>query len=167
MSSSERETEQASLERFRVYVLAKGISAEIIDCGSSTLTVADAAAAVGCETGQILKTLLFHDRQEGFVIAIAAGLSRVDTTRLVALTGLKSARLATSAVVLELFGYPAGGVPPIDLPPDIPVFIDTRAAALETCYAGAGTTRHLVKLDPQIIVQLNKATIAQIIETNT
>ena len=64
----------------------------------------------------------------------------------------------------DRLGYPAGGVPLLDLPPDIPVFIDIRAAALDTCYAGAGTTRHLVKLDPQIIVQLNNATISQITE---
>lgn len=152
----------SSLERFTAYVDARGIAAEIIDCGSSTLTVAHAAEALSCEPGQILKTLLFHDRQDGYVIAIAAGLSRIDTSRLIQVSGLQTVKLASPAIVIDRLGYPAGGVPPIDLPAGIPVFIDNRAAALDTCYAGAGTTSHLVKIDPRTIVQINGATIAQL-----
>ncbi len=158
---------QSSLERFAAYVSSRGIAAEIIDCGSSTLTVAQAAEAVGCEPGQVLKTLLFHDGKQGFVAAIAAGFSRIDTVKLLGASSLTSARLASPKIMLERLGYPAGGVPPIDLPADIAVIVDIGAAGLTTCYAGAGSTRHLVILDPRIIIQHNNATIAQIVEAGT
>jgi prolyl-tRNA editing enzyme YbaK/EbsC (Cys-tRNA(Pro) deacylase) len=156
--------ELASLNRFAGFVEANEILAEIIDCGRSTLTVAYAAEAVSCDPDQILKTLLFHDGRGRFVIAIAAGLSRIDIASLLKVSGLESARLASPGLVLEQLGYPAGGVPPIDLPARVPVFIDCNAAALSTCYAGAGSTRHLVQLDARLIVELNKATIADIVE---
>jgi prolyl-tRNA editing enzyme YbaK/EbsC (Cys-tRNA(Pro) deacylase) len=156
--------ELASLNRFTAFVEANEIQAEIIDCGSSTLTVAHAAEAVSCHPDQILKTLLFHDGKGQFAIAIAAGLSRIDIASLLKVSGLESAKLASPGLVLEQLGYPAGGVPPFDLPATVPVFIDNRAAALGTCYAGAGTPRHLVRLDPRVIVDLNEAIVADIIE---
>jgi prolyl-tRNA editing enzyme YbaK/EbsC (Cys-tRNA(Pro) deacylase) len=157
-------TEQLCLARFTAFVQRHGLAVDIIDCGSDTLTVSQAASATGASPQHIVKTLLFHDGDQGRVIAIASGLSRVDPDRLSAASGLGRVRLARPQQVLETLGYPAGGVPPLDLPPGIPVIMDSTAAALDLCYAGAGTTRHLARLDPRVIRALNDAAVARITE---
>ena len=42
------------------------------------------------------------------------------------------------------------------------VIVDPLAAELETCYAGAGTIRHLARFSTEDILRLNNATIATI-----
>src|SRR5680860_1447174 len=91
--------ENAYLQKFKGFLVLHEMRAEIIDCGTHTLTIAQSAAAIGCSTDHILKTLLFHDGQSGAVIAIASGLSRVDIPKLLRMSGLDTARLAKPAIV--------------------------------------------------------------------
>ena len=51
------------------------------ELADSTRTAAEAAAAVGCETGQIVKSLVFR-RGEELVICLCAGDRQVDTQAL-------------------------------------------------------------------------------------
>ncbi len=150
------------LERFSRFVRSSGISVQIIDAGAETVSVQQAADAIGCEPREIIKTLLFHNKEGNAVVAIAAGLSRIDVPSLARSTGFRSLRLAKPDVVLSLLGYPAGGVPPLGLPPDIGVIIDESAATLDHCYGGAGTIQHLARFAVDDIVRLNRATVASI-----
>jgi prolyl-tRNA editing enzyme YbaK/EbsC (Cys-tRNA(Pro) deacylase) len=160
------QTNETTLERVATLIRSRRIRAEIIDCGQPTLTVAEAAEAVNSDPSHIIKTLLSHDGKGAFVIAIAAGHSRIDKSKLLGASGLHAAKLASPEVVLEQLGYPAGGVAPIDLPASIPVIVDHAAASLDVCYAGAGSTSHLVRIDPRDIIELNGATVADIVETS-
>lgn len=164
MITTDSEAAEAAsfLERFERFVQAKGLEVTIIDAGERTMTVTEAAQAVNASPDEILKTLLFHDGAEGFVIAIAAGLARIDAKLLAGHQQLAKLKLAKPDVVLNTLGYPAGGVPPIGLPADIPVVVDTTAAQLDTCYAGAGTDRHLARFQFADILRLTNATVAQI-----
>ena len=151
-----------SVERFERYVTAAGIDCEIIDTGSHTLTVAQAAGALNVSEEQVIKTLLFHDGNGSFIIAIANGSNRVDSILLAAAAGFGTLKLAKPQMVLDRLGYPAGGVPPLALPRDIPVLIDHAAAALETCVGGAGSIKHLARLRMSDIERLNEARVVSI-----
>ncbi|CAN5770636.1 YbaK/EbsC family protein [soil metagenome] len=159
--ASEKSTDQ-SLERFNKFVRSSGISVQIIYCGAETVSVQQAADAIGCEPREIIKTLLFHNKEGTTVVAIAAGLSRIEVALLSRATGFPSLKLARPDFVFSLLGYPAGGVPPIGLPQHIRVIVDESAAALDYCYGGAGTVKHLARFSVDDIVRLNGATVAPI-----
>ena len=136
---------------------------EIVAPGVPMPTVPDAAAAIGVEVEQILKTLLFDDRNGGFVVAIACGTGRVDRTRLAAASGSAKLRVADAHDVLRVTGYPAGGVAPLALPSHLPVIVDTAVVELPVAWGGAGREDLLLRVAPADIVRLNNATVAEIV----
>lgn len=136
---------------------------EIVAPGVPMPTVPDAAAAIGVSVGQILKTLLFQDREGGFVVAIACGTGRVDRTLLAAVTGSGKLRVADAPAVLQVTGYPAGGVAPLGLPAQLSVVVDSAVMALPFAWGGAGREELLLRIAPADIVRLNNATVAEIV----
>ena len=161
-SGSSPDTVDPGVARFEAAAETAGIDYELVDAGSHTLTVSQAAAVLGVDPDQVIKTLLFHDARGGFVIAIANGLNRVDPSLLADRAGFGPLKLAKPRIVLERLGYPAGGVPPIGLPADIPVVVDTGAAALHRCVGGAGSVAHLAHFAMADILRANSPTVASI-----
>lgn len=109
---------------------------EIAAPGVPMPTVPAAAAAIGVGVEQILKTLLFHDRSGGYVVAIACGTGRVDRARLAAVAGCEKLRVADSDDVIRITGYPAGGVAPLALPQHLPVVVDSAVMELPVAWGG-------------------------------
>src|ERR1044071_3799902 len=97
-------------------------------------TVPAAAEAIGVRVEQILKTLLFQDRNGGFVVAIACGTGRVDRGRLAEVSGSGKLRVADARDVPRVTGYPAGGVAPLALPVDLMVVVDTAVMDLPVAW---------------------------------
>ena len=82
----------------------------------STHTAADAAAAVGAELGQIVKSLVFvAPTEHGLepVVALTSGSNRVDIGRLAAIVGLAGLRRANAQEAGEATGFVIGGIPPV------------------------------------------------------
>ena len=142
------------------YLDETGIQAQLIDEIGDTPTVPAAAAALGVAPDQIVKTLLFLVEQPGVdggapqpVVVISNGESRVDKRPLADHfnVGKKRIKLAPAEVVLELLGYPAGGVPPFGHRTDLPVILDasvvaTGAAHDGVIYGGGGDDRTMMRL---------------------
>jgi Cys-tRNA(Pro) deacylase len=139
-----------------------GIEAEIAAPGVPMPTVEAAAAAMGVEPSRILKSILFQSADGRCVMAIASGRARIDAKRLATLAGLPRVRLAPPEVVLAITGYPAGGTPPIGHRERFPVFIDDQAAAQDWAWGGGGREDLLVRVTPQLIVQLTGAQVEHV-----
>jgi prolyl-tRNA editing enzyme YbaK/EbsC (Cys-tRNA(Pro) deacylase) len=116
-----------------------------------------AAAALGVESDQIVKTLLFLVEQQGEarrpVVVISFGERRVDKGLLAERWGVgkKRVNLAPADVVLDLLGYAAGGVPPFGHRTALPVVVDAgvlnlRARNGGVIYAGGGDDRTMMRL---------------------
>ena len=101
------------------------------ELADSTRTAADAAAAVGCEVGQIVKSLVFR-RGEEIVMCLCAGDRQVDTKAL----GLERADAET---VREATGFAIGGVPPLGHDRNLPTLIDSSLRRFETVWCAGGT----------------------------
>lgn len=125
-------------------------------------TVPMAAAAIGVEESQIIKSVLFIGVPGTVVLAIACGVSRIDRTKLSAITGFGKLRLADPETVLSATGFPAGGVSPIGHVTRIPVVIDSRVMAQKSVYGGAGSEHALLMISPADIIRLTTATIGDI-----
>lgn len=139
------------------------IDHEVVAPGVPMPTVPAAAAAIGVGVEQILKTLLFDDRNGGFVVAIACGTVRVDRARLAAAAGSAKLRVADAQDVLQITGYPAGGVAPLGLPQELPVVVDAAVMELRVAWGGAGREDLLMRVAPADIVRFNNATVAEIV----
>jgi prolyl-tRNA editing enzyme YbaK/EbsC (Cys-tRNA(Pro) deacylase) len=140
------------------------VDAEFLAPGVPMPTVIAAAAAIGVPEEQILKTILFSGDDGDYVVAIASGTRRVSRALLAAATGLSRPRASSPDLVLEVTGYPAGGVAPIGLPAGLPVIVDVGVAALPVAFGGGGLENLLLRVSPADVVRLNHAQIARIVD---
>jgi Uncharacterized conserved protein len=94
----------------------KGVTLEVTTFDESTHTALEAAAAVGADLGQIVKSLVFViPTGEGAepLLCLVAGHNRVDLARLAAVTAAPDVRRATAREAHDLTGFSIGGIPPI------------------------------------------------------
>ena len=105
----------------------------------STATAPQAATAVGCELGQIIKSLAFLINGAPCLV-LMGGDGRVEERYLAAQYGVgrKRVRAANAAQCVEIFGYAPGGVPPVGLRSELPVWLDEGLRRYEVLYAAGG-----------------------------
>lgn len=139
-----------------------GIDAELLRPGVPMPTVPLAAQAIGVVESQIIKTLLFEDRSGNMARVIASGPTRIALGRLAGITNLQRPRLARPQTVLEVTGWPAGGVAPVGSRIPLPTTLEQRVLAFDWVYGGGGTEDTLIRLRPSDIAALTDATIAQL-----
>ncbi|AEA46567.1 aminoacyl-tRNA deacylase [Archaeoglobus veneficus] len=142
------------VEWLRRYIKEECIDAEIIEVGKAS-TVNEAAKELSCSKREIIKSVVLVAEGEA-VVAIVDGSSSVDLKRVEKLIG-KNVRIARREEVLQLTGFPAGGVPPVGH--DCRVFIDERVLKNERVYGGGGDERHLLSISPSEIVRVGAAVV--------
>jgi len=101
--------------RFSEAAAAAGLAPDVRRFPEGTRTADDAARAIGCDVGQIVKSLVFVAGREP-VLALTSGRNRVDPGKLAALCGAPDARKATADEVRTATGYAIGGTPPFGHP---------------------------------------------------
>lgn len=129
----------AAVARVAAALREHGIAGDPLIYEQATSTAEEAAKAVGCQLGQIVKTLVFV-ADGRFILVLVAGDRRVDPARLAQLLGMprKRVRMATAEEVRSATGYEVGGVPPLGLPQRFDVIIDERLRDFDTVWAAAG-----------------------------
>ncbi len=159
----------------RRFLAAHAPHAHLIDGLGETPTVPAAAAALGVEPDQIIKTLLFVTESGGDApalwVVISHGERRVDKGLLAAHLAVskKKVTLAPAALVLERVGYPVGGVPPVGHRTPLPVLLD--ASVLEVrerfggiLYGGGGDDRTMLRLSLDDLLRLCRPQIVRLSE---
>ena len=146
----------------------KGVTLDIHVFPETTHTASDAAAAVGAELGQIVKSLVFVAPDEDGVLepilCLVSGPNRVDLARLAAVTGAQEIRRATAREANELTGFVIGGIPPIGHTRAIRVIMDPDLGRFRTVWAAAGTDNTVFPVPPATLRTLANATVAPITE---
>jgi len=118
---------------------ALGLTCQVVELPASTRTAPEAAAAVGCSVGQIVKSLIFRGQQSGqAVLALVSGANRVNEQTLTALLGEPVGK-ADADFVREQTGFAIGGVPPLAHAHPLRTFIDEDLLQYEEIWAAAGT----------------------------
>jgi len=111
----------------------------------STKTAQMAADAMGCELGQIVKSLVFV--VDGTpVLALVAGDRRGDTEAIASLVGGSEAHFADAETVRAATSYAIGGVSPFDLPAGLLVYVDDSLTRFEVVYPAGGTPSSMVRM---------------------
>lgn len=149
----------------------KGVTLEIVAFAESTHTAEEAAAAVGAELGQIVKSLVFVAPREGgalepFVVLVS-GPDRADVARLAAVVGEPAIRRASAREAHDLAGYAIGGIPPFGHARPIRVVMDSALGRFPMVWAAAGTANAVFAVPPATLRTLANATVAPIAEERT
>jgi len=145
-----------------------GLDAEVRELADSTRTAQEAAAAVGVEVGQIVKSLVFVAPRTGTeldpILCLVSGQNRVDLARLAAVTGEPEIRRATAREAHELVGFVIGGIPPIGFERAVRVVMDPDLGRYPTVWAAAGLPTAVFEVPPATLRILANATVAPITE---
>jgi prolyl-tRNA editing enzyme YbaK/EbsC (Cys-tRNA(Pro) deacylase) len=146
----------------------KGMTLDIRIFPEGTHTAADAAAAVGAELGQIVKSLVFvvpgEDGALEPIVCLVSGPNRVDVARLAAITGAPGIRRATAREANELTGFVIGGIPPIGHSRPVRVVMDPDLGRFPIVWAAAGTATAVFPVAPGALRSLANATVAPVAE---
>lgn len=154
----------SSAQRVQDALNAIGIKIQVVELPASTRTSAEAAEAVGCQVGQIAKSLIFKTQiSERPVLVIASGVNRVSEARLAALIGEPIAK-ADADFVREHTGFAIGGVPPIGHLKRIQTFIDEDLLGYQEIWAAAGTPHAVFRLTPQELITLTGGQVTMVKE---
>lgn len=130
------------------------LDTRVIEFQETTRTSQEAANAIGCEVGQIAKTLIFKGKTTGKPICIiASGKNRVDEKKIVQYLG-EEIEKPDAEYVLENTGFAIGGVPPIGYELDIKLFIDEDLMAYQEIWAAAGTPNSVFRLSPNDLLEI-------------
>jgi prolyl-tRNA editing enzyme YbaK/EbsC (Cys-tRNA(Pro) deacylase) len=119
-----------------------------------TRTAQDAAAAIGCTVGQIVKSLVFVRGDEP-VLVLCSGANTVDVRRL----GLDK---ADADLVRRATGFAIGGVPPYGHPAPLETLVDEDLMGYDEIWAAAGTPRSVFPLTPAELLDRSGGTVAAV-----
>ena len=147
--------------RVRRFLERHGLAEGIRTFSRSTGSAQAAADAVGCELGQIAKSIAFVADGRP-VLAVVAGDRRGDVDAIASETGATSVRLADPATVLAATGYPVGSVSPFDLPAGLSVLVDESLARVGTVMPAAGTADSVVAIPLDSVVVLSGGRMAAV-----
>lgn len=132
---------------------------------AGTRTAADAAAAVGCDVAQIVKSLVFVGDATEPLLALTSGANRVDTNLLCAVLGVQTVRQANADEVRAATGYAIGGTPPFGHPEQLRTVIDTDLLGHARVWAACGTPDSCFPITPNELLRIANATPATIAES--
>jgi prolyl-tRNA editing enzyme YbaK/EbsC (Cys-tRNA(Pro) deacylase) len=154
------------VERVSSFLRDTGAEARIEEFDEETPTAADAAAAVGCQLDQIVKSLVFLcDGRPA--VALVPGDRRADATKVAAAAGADRARVASADEVEAATGFTPGAVAPFPLPRVDTVLLDRSLLAKQLLWVGGGSVRHLVGLSPSELSRLTKARPVDVVSEPT
>lgn len=145
----------------RLTAAATGLGLEVVTRSfpEGTRTAEDAAQAIGCDVGQIVKSLVFH-LDGAPVVALVSGANRLDEQRLAAALGGGAVGRADADTVRAATGYPIGGVPPFGYDTSLPTAVDEDLLAYDEVWAAAGTPRDVFPVAPADLVRVTGGTVA-------
>lgn len=140
-------------ERFSAAATRLGLKPDIVQFPEDTRTAAQAAAALKCELGQIIKSLVFKCEEQP-VLALTAGDRQVDTEKLGALCGGTIGK-ADAKIVREATGFAIGGVPPFGHASQLSCWIDQNIYRYEMAWGAAGTPDTVFAIQTADLVRLS------------
>jgi prolyl-tRNA editing enzyme YbaK/EbsC (Cys-tRNA(Pro) deacylase) len=130
--------------RVQARLRERGLDVSVEVLPASTRTAAEAAAAVGCEVGQIVKSLVFR-RGDETVIVLCAGDRRVASDRL----GLRPANAAEARAGT---GFAIGGIPPLGHVRPLETLIDGSLRRFESVWCAAGTPHAVFEVNTEALI---------------
>jgi len=152
-----------AVERVSAYLREARAEVRLEEFPEGTPTAKDAARAVGCELGQIVKSLVF-DCDNRAVVALIPGDRRADSDKIARAAGARFARIAGSEEVRDATGFETGAVCPFPLPRVSAIFVERTLLSQPVLWVGAGSERHMAALSPPELLRLSRGRPMDVVE---
>ena len=136
---------------------------EVIVLENTARTAQDAATALGCDVGAIVKSLLFKT-EDSFTLCLVAGDKRCSLNKLKKIKNKKDISMATPEEVKTQTGYTIGGVSPVGHLNKVEIFIDKSLDKFINLFAAAGHPNCVFKINFNNIQKITHGKIVDIIE---
>jgi prolyl-tRNA editing enzyme YbaK/EbsC (Cys-tRNA(Pro) deacylase) len=153
---------KSSAQKVQKALQAQGLNCEVVQMHKTTRTAKDAAQAVGCEVGQIVKSLVFKSAQSRKpILVVASGANRVNE-ELLARQISEPVKMADPEFVRQMTGFAIGGVPPTGHLQPLTIFIDEDLLKYDHIWAAAGTPHAVFKLTPDELKTITAGTVISV-----
>ena len=138
-------------------------SLKVIVLANSARTAQDAATALGCDKGAIVKSLLFKT-EDSFILCLVSGDKRCSLNKLKKIKNIKNLQMASPEEVKAQTGYTIGGVSPVGHINKIEIFIDKSLKTYIDLFAAAGHPNCVFKINFINIQKITSGKIEDITE---
>jgi prolyl-tRNA editing enzyme YbaK/EbsC (Cys-tRNA(Pro) deacylase) len=145
-----------AIDRFLEAARAEGMEPDVRRFPEGTKTANDAARAIGCEVGQIVKSLVFMADGRP-VMAFTSGANRVDESKLAEIVRASNVRRATPEEARAATGFAVGGTPPFGHPERLTSLVDHDLLTWDEIWAAAGTPDSVFPLTPADLLRVTGA----------
>ena len=138
-------------------------SLKVIVLDKSARTAQDAATALGCNVGAIVKSLLFKTN-DSFLLCLVAGDKRASLNKIKKIINKKDVSMANPEDVKSQTGYTIGGVSPIGHLKQIDIIIDNTLERFNELFAAAGHPNCVFKINFTNIQKITNGKVENITE---
>jgi prolyl-tRNA editing enzyme YbaK/EbsC (Cys-tRNA(Pro) deacylase) len=146
------------VDRFLAEARGRGLTVEVQDFPQGTRTAQDAAAAIGCDVAQIVKSLVFVADDDA-ILVLTSGANRVDEASLRRDLEVSTLRKATADEVREVTGYAIGGTPPFGHRQHLRVLCDRDLTRHDEVWAAAGSPSTVFPITPSSLLEVTGAEV--------
>ena len=136
---------------------------KVIELEQTARTANDAATALGCKVGAIVKSLLFK-AGEKFVLCLVSGNKRCSLNKLKKILNEKDVSMANPDEVKRVTGYTIGGVSPTGHLIKTKIYIDENLKNFDSIYAAAGHPNAVFEIDFENLKALTSGETKEITE---
>ena len=126
-------------------------------------TAKDAANALNCEEGAIVKSLVFKTETE-FLICLISGDKRCSLNKLKKVISKKDVSMASADDVKAQTGFTIGGVSPVGHINNLTIIIDKTLDRFQSVFAAAGHPNSIFQIDFLKLKDLTKGITEDITE---
>ena len=155
--------ETKSVKRVNDFIKQFDSSLEITVLKKNAKTARDAANALNCEVGAIVKSLVFR-AENNFLLCLVAGDKRCSLNKLKKLIGKKDVCMADAEQVKLQTGFSIGGVAPVAHLNKLEVLIDNSLGRFKNVFGAAGHPNCIFKIGYSQLVKITNGSEKEISE---
>ena len=151
-----------SAQKYQDFLKGLGLNLPVVEFEESARTAQEAADRIGCQLGQIVKSLLFQgtNSRKG-VLVLTSGVNRVDVIKMNQVLGEPITR-PDADFVRESTGFSIGSVPPFGHLQPIETFIDEDLLQYPAVWASGGAPNAVFMILPADLVSLTHGKVIQV-----
>ena len=133
-----------------------GATYEVIDCDPSFADTAEFCNHYGYSLDESANAILLEGKAESpiYALCVVLATTRINVNKVARKRlGTRKASFASAKITKELTGMEIGGVTPVGLPEDLPVWIDSLVMEAPTVIIGAGSRSAKIYLSPDNLLR--------------
>jgi prolyl-tRNA editing enzyme YbaK/EbsC (Cys-tRNA(Pro) deacylase) len=150
------------VQRVTAVLRGAAVDSNVQEFPEGTLTAQAAATAIGCDLGQIVKSIVFTC-EGSYILALVPGDRRADEAKVAAAAGVIAVRIGSADEVMAATGFEPGAVAPFPQRAIWHAFIERTLLQHKKVWIGAGSAMHMAALAPTDLQRLARANPADLI----